>query len=267
MEIPTIIVQFPVAMKMDENLGQIHAIIRQCSPGSLVVFPEGALSGYSADLSFLDLLDRLELERSLEIIQQSVVQQGIHLFIGSCLWQDGQWRNAALYFSPHGHRVPYYKVNLATHERGRLAAGSALAIIRLNLAGATVRVGIQLCREIRFPGQWQTLAENGAEVIVFMMHGIADSVRREVWRSHLISRAAEIQRYVLAANTAHPDQLCPTMLVDPRGRVVQEEVSARTVLLRNTIDTANNSNWYLSQARRDLTTIEYPEPPPGRSAG
>ncbi len=267
MRLHTIIAQFPVAMTVDENLTQVLAIVRQCSPGSLVVLPEGALSGYSDDLSFLDHLDLGELAQSLQVLQEAVVQQGIHLFVGSCLRPDGQWRNAALYFSPQGHRLPYYKVNLATHERGRFAAGSALCIMRLNLGGAILRVGIQLCREILFPNQWHILAEAGADVIVFMMHGIADPIRRAVWKSHLISRAAEIQRYVLAVNTAHPAQLCPTMLVDPQGSVVQEEASEQTVLLCNTIDTAKNSNWYLSQQRRDLTAVEYPEPSSGHSAG
>jgi predicted amidohydrolase len=59
-------------------------------------------------------------------------------------------------------------VNLATHERGHFRAGDALPVLTVPVGGGTVRLGVQLCREIRLPGQWAALARQGADVIVYM---------------------------------------------------------------------------------------------------
>jgi hypothetical protein len=56
-------------------------------------------------------------------------------------------------------------VNLATHERGCLAAGNELPVLKLRLDGGSLAVGVQLCREITFPGQWQSRPGSGPAVI------------------------------------------------------------------------------------------------------
>ena len=63
-----------------------------------------------------------------------------------------------MYFAPSERTWTYRKVNLAMHERGKLAAGSMLPTLELDLATERVTVGVQLCREIRFPEQWRSLA-------------------------------------------------------------------------------------------------------------
>lgn len=147
----------------------------------------------------------------------------------------------------------YNKANLATHERGHLVPGDRLPLFDLQLPQGILRVAVQLCRELRFPDQWRVLADRGAELFIYMTHAIDDELHRPVWRSHLVSRAAENQRWVAATNVAHASQLCPSMLIDPAGLVVHELVSEQSGLLRAEIDTAAVSNWYLSQRRTDLT--------------
>ncbi len=133
-----------------------------------------------------------------------------------------------------------------------MVPGDDLPLFQVKLPEGILRVGVQLCREIRFPGQWRALAEAGVELFVYMTHAIDDELHRPVWRSHLIDRAAENQRWVAATNVAHPTQLCPSMLIDPAGLVVHELVSEQAGLLRTEIDTTAVSNWYLYQRRVDL---------------
>ena len=133
-----------------------------------------------------------------------------------------------------------------------MVPGDDLPLFQVKLPEGILRVGVQLCREIRFPGQCRALAEAGAELFVYMTHAIDDELHRPVWRSHLISRAAENQRWVAATNVSHPTQLCPSMLIDPAGLVVHELVSEQAGLLRTEIDTTAVSNWYLNQRRVDL---------------
>lgn len=252
MQVSAVVAQFPVRLNIRANLAEIERIIDESSENDLVVLPEGSLSGYSDDVSFLDHLDMEELHKSLDVLEKRVMEKGIHLFVGACIMEDGKWSNAAIYMSSAGQRFIYRKCNLAIHERECMTPGGELSVITLDINGEKLKVGIQLCREIRFPEQWHALARCGADVIVYMTHCIEDKVHMPVWRSHLVSHAAGTQRFILAANTAHPEQLCPTMIVNPKGIVLQEEVSDNVAVLRQVIDTAQVSNWYLSQARTDV---------------
>jgi predicted amidohydrolase len=208
--------------------------------------------------------------------------------------ENDTWSNAGLYFPADGGHQIYRKINLAMNERGPLRPGDALPTFEVSLGTTPGRdathedsdgrdtrdsddsednrsggddrasgdsgrftAGIQLCREIRFPEQWQHLAAAGAELLVYLTNAANPGEPAGVWRSHLISRAAENQRFLAAANIPHPDQHCPSMMVSPRGEVLAELPMARPGLLRHTIDLAGNSAWYLGQRRQDVLSLAY----------
>ncbi len=248
------VAQLEVTTDIAANLAALRTIVGRCGGSDLLVLPEGVLSGYDHDPAFLDRIDRLALEAAIAEAQQLVEAAAIVLVAGTCLPRDGRWYNCALGFSPDGRRFLYDKVNLAQHERQVYAMGGALDVWSMFSAKGEVCVGAQLCREIRFPGQWRHLARAGAEVFAFLSNAVGDATLSPVWRSHLISRAAENQRYVLAANNAHPAQKCPTMIVHPSGAVLAEVSSPELEILTATIDLADVSSWYLDQSRDDLTS-------------
>ncbi|MER5618538.1 nitrilase-related carbon-nitrogen hydrolase [Streptomyces sp. NPDC002215] len=143
------------------------------------------------------------------------------------------------------------------NERGQLDAGSELSTLPIHLASGPITLGVQIRREIRFPEQWQHLAGRGAQAFIYLTHAANPSEPAGVWRSHLISRAAENQRFVLAANVADPHQHCPSMVISPRGEVLAEANSAETTVIRTTIDLDESANWYLGQRRQDLLKSSY----------
>ena len=61
MIINALIAQFPVSLSIQENLSTILKLLDQVKPGDWILFPEGSVSGYALDLSFLGSLDRQEL--------------------------------------------------------------------------------------------------------------------------------------------------------------------------------------------------------------
>jgi omega-amidase len=116
---------------------------------------------------------------------------------------------------------------------------------------------VQLCREIRFPEQWHCLARQGAQVLIYLTYAANPAEPPGVWRAHLISRAAETQRFVLAANVAHGTQHCPTMVVSPRGQVLAEAPAGTAAILELTIDLADTSDTYLQQQRDDVVSVTW----------
>jgi predicted amidohydrolase len=247
-----VVAQFPVSLSIPSNLEMIDSVLEQTDVGSLVVFPEGAVSGYSTDTTFLQKINGTELNEGLEHIRREAERRRINVWVGACINLGGAWFNTAQGFSSSGETHIYRKINLATHERGTFSKGNHLPVFELNTPEGATKIGVQICRELRFAEQWNWLARCGAQVI-FNAIGI-DTVQ-PVWKSHLISRAAELQRFVLSANNAASKQISPTIAIAPNGQVVGEIVSAEVGVLRIELDLSKVSDLYLNQNRSDVITI------------
>ena len=257
MQVSVAVAQIPVCWSVGRNTATVVEVIDQVEAGTVLVLPECALSGYDDQLSGLDDLDPGELAAARDAVSGAAVRANVHVVCGSLLFDRERWWNAAIYFSPAGRSQVYRKVNLATHERGRLAAGSALPLMRMTLPGGAMQAGVQLCREIRFPEQWNCLARQGAEALIYMTYAVNPGEPSGVWRAHLISRAAETQRFVLVANVAGDHPHCPSMIVSPRGEVRTEASAGAPAILRSRIDLADIRDNYLSQQRGDVVRMSY----------
>lgn len=249
--------QFPVSFDVQDNLNQILSILKNSKEQDLVVFPEGCISGYDTNLSFLDKVDTSQVEQALETLRIEAIKRKIHLWAGSCLFENETWFNAALGFTPEGKMNRYNKVNLATHERGVFTFGSELQTFPLEFNNQIVNVGVQLCRDLKYPEQWRWLAVNNAAIFLHMSNAKADSSVQSVWKSQLVSRATENQRFVISINTAASKQECPTIVIDPKGKILHEVISHETQYFRITLDLDLISNWYINQSRTDLINISY----------
>jgi len=247
--------QFSVSFSIQQNLEIMLAILEQAQPGDFVIFPEGSLSGYSHDLTFLDRIDLRELESARQRLQLAAQQRKLHLWVGSVVLEGGSWFNLAYGFTPQGGMHIYRKINLAHHERSLITSGNELSVFTLATSQGSFKIGVQICREIRFPEQWGLLARQGAQIILHLNNAIDNAHQLPVWRSHLVSRAAETQRFVLSSNNAAPTQLCPTMAIAPNGEILEEIVSPEQGILRVELDLSQVSDWYLDQCRSDIVEI------------
>jgi predicted amidohydrolase len=245
-----LIAQVPAVWDVDANLATLRQVLAESRPGDLVLLPEGALSGYD---EVLVLPDADDLRAGIRTAARLAGRHRVHLLCGSLLPAGDGWYNAALLLSPGREPQIYRKINLAMNERGRLKAGDHLPTFAID--GATA--GVQLCREIRFPEQWQHLAASGAQFFAYLTNAANPREAPGVWRSHLISRAAENNRFVLATNIAHPNQHCPSMIISPRGEVLAELPAGSPGTIRHTIDLKESSDWFLNQRRRDVVAVTY----------
>ncbi|RSL28841.1 carbon-nitrogen hydrolase family protein [Salibacterium salarium] len=254
MKLHIALAQFEPSFKVLKNLQKMTDLISHSTKGDIVVFPEGCLSGYSDNLDFLQKDIMKDIDLAIVELQQISKEKDIHLIFGSCIIEDDDWYNAGFYISPKGVKHTYKKVNLAFHERETFKAGNELSCFYIELDGKQIKCAIQLCREIRFPEQWKFLSLQGSEIIFYLTNTLG-SEHLPVWNSHLISRAAENQRYIVSSNITSKEQGCSTMIVSPKGNIVKELVSDIETIERISINLEYNSDWYLSQSRTDLVNI------------
>ncbi len=256
MRLSILVGQVTAGWDVKGNFATAREVVDEARGGDVVVLPEGLLSGYGEDLGPLDHLDRDELVAAVGELRELARSRAVHILCGSLLPEDGGWVNAGLYFAADGGPGHVYrKINLAMNEREGLRAGDRLTTFALRQGGESDVVAMQLCREIRFPEQWQYLAAGGARVLFYLTNAANPNEPAGVWRSHLVSRAAENQRFVVSANIPDPAQHCPSMIVSPRGEVVAELPPGQSGLLRHTIDLAEVSDWYLGQRRTDVVRL------------
>jgi predicted amidohydrolase len=190
----------------------------------------------------------------MEELKNEVLKRSIHLIYGTCIFGNGNWFNTGIVYSYTSEDFIYRKINLAVHERGYFKPGNELKVCKLSIGGKEVNLGIQLCREIRFPEQWRWLALNGAEVFVYLTNAVNGS-DISVWRSHLVSRAAENLRFLISSNNANKNQHCPTMLISPSGEIIEELISDKTSIIKRKINLDKISDWYINQCRNDVIKL------------
>jgi predicted amidohydrolase len=258
MSLHAVVGQIDVGWDMARNRDRVLSFLRtEAGPGTVVVLPEAALTGYDDALSGLAYIDHDALADSIDAVAYAAGELKTHVLCGALLREQSGWCNAALYFGPDGERWTYRKVNLASHERGQFTAGTSLSPVSFASGQSASGVGVQLCRELRYPEQWHVLARRGAQIFAYLTYAANPAIPNSVWRSHLISRAAETQRFVLAANVAHPAQHCPSMIISPEGEVLAESTSTAAQALHAELDLAAASDWLLSQQRADVVGISY----------
>ncbi len=248
--------QFPVTMSPALNASAIASLADTLATDTLVVTAEGALSGYENRAGFTADIDAAATDKAIAAVADFARLKRLHIISGVCLSENGRWTNSALYFGPNGERARYDKINLAMSERGQFEPGNKLPVFDITIAGQPVRLGIQMCREIRYPEQWRALAAQGAQLIAYVNNAIGSKTGAAVWRAHLISRAAETQRFIIGANNAAPDQTCPSMIVGPDGAVLAEATGAEAKCISAKLDLGAVSDWVLSQARSDVVAFD-----------
>lgn len=244
--------QFSVSLDIQANLKAIVRGLACAEAESLLVMPEGAISGYSPEADLVSRLDRAAIDRAVETVRAEVRRHRVHLIVGACLHDGEAWRNSALYMRPDGEMDRYDKLNLAISERASFKPGDEVKVFPTRIASQDVIVGAQMCREIRHPEQWAAMARKGASVFAFVNNAIGDRDIWPVWKSHLVSRAAETQRYILAANNAALDQKCPSMILAPSGKAILEAPAGVEAAQACELDLRQVSDWVLAQRRMDL---------------
>src|SRR6187401_2324471 len=211
------------------NLGLVaDSVARGAAAGAgLVVLPEATMCCFGVPLGpVAEPLDGPWANRVRDIARRA----GVVVVAGMFTPYGERVRNTLLTTGP-GADVAYDKIHLfdafGFKEPATVAPGSAHVVIDVD----GVQIGLTTCYDIRFPGLFQQLADDGAQKIVVAASWGAGPGKREQWELLARARALDTTSYVLACGQADPVSVgrpvgaAPTgighsLAVSPLGEVI-----------------------------------------------
>ncbi|HET7533780.1 MAG TPA: carbon-nitrogen hydrolase family protein [Nocardioidaceae bacterium] len=220
-----------------EALGVLDSVCSGSPKPDLVVFPESMMRDFGepgSDISeFAEDLDGPFVKRLTELA-------GVHdvtLVAGMFERSEDPARpyNTLVVVDGDGVRASYRKIHLydsfGYKESDRLLAGDLEPVV-VEIGG--FQVGLMTCYDLRFPEMARALVDRGAEVLVVPAAWVAGPRKVDHWRTLLKARAIENTVYVVAAGQPGPRYSGHSMVVSPRGEVL--EVEDDELLVQSRVD-------------------------------
>jgi predicted amidohydrolase len=215
------------------NLDEVEARIAEAAAAGaeLVVFPEATMRRFGPGLRRVaEPLDGPWATRLAELARSHRVTVVAGMFTPA----DGdRVRNTLVAAGPEG-TAHYDKIHLfdafGFAESDTVAAGEDPVTIEV----AGIPVGLTTCYDVRFPGLYTRLAEQGASVVCVAASWAAGPGKVEQWQLLTRARALDSTTFVLAAGQADPTtvglQPLPgapggvghSATISPRGEVLAE---------------------------------------------
>ena len=229
--IAAVIMNCPVG-RVQDNLNRMAVWVQAAKKKSadLVCFPEMNITGYST---------RKEIKDSAETVPGPISQSVWAMarkfkitILAGLAEKDLRGRVFAshLVVTPRGVAGIYRKIHIAPPETDVFSAGDNSALFKIK----GVKLGIQLCYDVHFPGLSTRMATDGADVI-FMPHASPRGTPAEKfnsWMRHLPARAFDNGLYVVACNQTGNNQSGlkfpgVSVIIDPAGRIIKKNSAGK----------------------------------------
>ena len=178
-----------------------------------------------------------------EFLAATAARHGIWLIGGSLplfARADDKLRNTMFVFDPQGHAaVRYDKIHLFGFRKGdesydeaaTIERGDAPMALDIAIDGNSLRLGLGICYDLRFPELFRHLGEAAPLDLIVLPAAFTETTGRAHWEVLLRARAIENQCYVLAPAQGgrHPGGRLThghTLLIDPWGDVLARPPAA-----------------------------------------
>ena len=235
------VIQLVSSACVKKNLTTVNKLLKQLSPqkDQLVLLPENALCFANRD-SYLQLAETLGEGPCQSQLALLAEQYSCYLICGSFPIKsdiNNKIYTTSLVFSPTGKLISHYhKIHLfdaevadkqgTYKESDTFIAGQSLQTFDWKTEHGNYKVGLSICYDLRFPGLFQALREQGADILL-LPAAFTQVTGKAHWLPLLQARAIENQCYLLAANQGGTHECGRqtyghSMVISPWGEVLGE---------------------------------------------
>lgn len=190
-----------------------------------------------------ELLAPEEQDETLAALRELARELNIHLHIGSLAVKvaEAKAANRAFLIDPEGEiaarydKIHMFDVDIGNGESYRESGAYRPGERAVTAEVDSIRLGLSICYDLRFPALYRALAETGAQVLT-VPSAFTRPTGEAHWHVLLRARAIENGAYVLAAaqggrHENGRETYGHSLVVDPWGRVIAEGGSDPGVLL------------------------------------
>lgn len=200
----------------------------------LLCFPEAHLAGYRVGILDPNApCDEVGLAQATEQIAARCRELSLGIVLGTETPRPGgKPFNSALVIDQYGETI-------ALHHKSRLTPKDALAYAPgsgpTSFTFKGISMGVLICFEaFRFPETTRALAIAGAKLVFqpqfnHVLPGM--EWKLPVHEALLVARAAENTLYLISANISHARNNCRSLIISPKGLILEASVLAHEMLL------------------------------------
>lgn len=226
----------------EQNLIAVKRLLADLAPcaNQLVLLPENALC-FADKAGYISLAERLDNGYYQTQLAKLAAQYCCYLVCGSFPIKSEQTNKiytTSLVFSPQGKLISHYhKIHLFDaqvadgkglyKESDSFIAGQQVKLFDYPIdASYSLKVGLAICYDLRFPALFQTLRAQGADIIL-LSAAFTKVTGQAHWLPLLQARAIENQCYIIAANQGglHPcgrETFGHSVIISPWGELLTE---------------------------------------------
>jgi omega-amidase len=237
-----------LSLAFDAGWVRREKIPPELKPGGVILFPELLDGGYAA-LHRRDPASEGELLKKLQELSRI---RDLSVIAGSLRLRDrqGRQKNATLVFSRGKLVHRYDKIHLFPPggDRRWFSPGGHLGTFPLPIRRGSLRAGVVICFDLRFPELVRALALHGVRILFVPARWPLE--RNEAWRTLLRARAIENQIFVAGCNALGREGGA-SYVFDPLGK----EVYASRRAVGESVHTLRLDLGRLSEARRPYENL------------
>lgn len=259
MKIKVALGQMRITENVDKNLEKIKTLVGEAKRkrADAICFPECALSGYGPiHYKSPRELDPKKMDAAHREIRKLARARRISIVVGTSLYREGKWQNAALFVAKSGRIAGVYaKAHLTGGDKKFYEPGREVETFPF----LGTRVGCQICLDQRFPELFRVLALKGARIIFHPLYTVSKDTlwKRPVIDAHMRSRAAENSVFVVTVNRASITQNSTSCIYDPDGVVVARSRLGVEGVTVGVLDFSKKYGQFIKNRRRDLADLRY----------
>ncbi|MFT7423642.1 MAG: putative amidohydrolase [Psychromonas sp.] len=220
----------------NDNLARLEVLLAKLAPahGQLVLLPENALCMANKD-HYLVLSENLGKGYYQSLLSILAKRYQCYLVCGSFPIKStiaNKIFTTCLVFSPLGELISHYhKIHLFDaqvpdkkglyKESDTFTPGQEVKLFNWECGAYSVKVGLAICYDLRFPGLFQTLRQQGADILL-VPAAFTQTTGKGHWLPLLQARAIENQCYIIAANQSSAETYGHSMIISPWGEVLEQ---------------------------------------------
>jgi predicted amidohydrolase len=215
------VVQMRSTSDLADNTARIMKSLRECAAkgARVVVFPECALTGYSAAVTNLAASAIAQAEEQIATVCR---EANVYAIVGTAWRESGKLLNSASVIAPGGQVIErYHKLQLA--ERWP-QEGDHLSVFSID----GVPCSLIICHDERYPELARLPVLAGSRIIFCVSHesGLRHEQKIAPYRAQIQARAVENGVFVVQANAPANEDLGgshgQSRIVAPDGNIIHE---------------------------------------------